>query len=61
VYDGLGGGLGAVQRQPVLVLMVERAKNEADEPKILTKKLRLNLDRLRDRLDPSVKTDYTYS
>jgi hypothetical protein len=50
VYDGLGGGLGAVQRQPVLVLMVERAKNEADEPKILTKKLAV---RLRHFFNPS--------
>jgi hypothetical protein len=33
-------GLGAVQRLPDMVLMVERAWNEPDEPKNLTKMLR---------------------
>ena len=35
--------MGAVRRRPDMVSMVERARNEPDESKILTKKLRLAL------------------
>jgi hypothetical protein len=41
--EGIGwlwGGLGAVRRRPDMVSRVERARNEPDEPKNLTKMFR---------------------